>query len=401
MTQMRPRVVVTGMGCVSGLGIGMAETWRQLVAGETAIVAGDGTAPPIAPVDDAALAPVLAGRDLRHMGRLDRISQFTLAATIEAVAQAGIEGHPVLGRQTAVLIGCGSGGNATLDVAFKRLYADHTRMHPQTISSSMISAPASHVAMLLGTHGPAFVLASACASSAHAIGEAMHMIRAGRVKAAIAGGAEACLTPGSLAGWQSLGVLAPDTCRPFSAERKGMVLGEGAAVLVLEEADHAAARGATILGEVVGYGTSADAAHITAPDPDGIAAALQLAFDDAGIAPATPALIAAHGTGTALNDVAEAGALRAVMGSGLADSRVIATKSAHGHLIGGAGAIGFAIGMTALARGIAPPVLGHLAPDPACDLPLALSAERIGFDTLVANSFAFGGLNALLIGKRA
>ena len=399
---MTASVVITGMGCVSGLGLGMAETWRRVVAGEGAIPAPLGNEPSIAAIEAGTIDAALAGHALRQMGKLDPLSAYALVAGIEAVSQAGLIGHRVLDEQTAVLLGCGSGGNATIDTGYERLYASGAaRVHPQTVSASMISAPASHLSMLLGTHGPAFVLASACASSAHAIGEAMHMIRAGRVKVAVAGGAEACLNRGSMVAWNSLGVLAPDTCRPFSAERKGMVLGEGAAVLVLEDAEHAAARGATVLGELVGYGASADAAHITAPDRAGIELAIRAAHRDASVATDEPALIAAHGTGTALNDAAEAAALHSVYGVALPRHRVIATKSAHGHLIGAAGAIGFAIGMTALAERRAPPVLNRLGPDPACELPLVLAPEPIAARVLVANSFAFGGLNAVLIGKAA
>jgi nodulation protein E len=397
------RIVITGMGCISGLGRDLSQGWAALAAGQGAIriwdeaEGGDGF--PASRVDRQWVGDALAGRDLRHLGKLDPLSGFALTATIEAVTQAGLWDAPVLGEDTAILLGCGSGGNATIDAAFERLYGKGTaRVHPQTIPSSMISAPASHVAMLLGAHGPAFVLASACASSAHAIGEAMHMIRGGRVKVAIAGGAEACLSRGSRVAWASLGVLAPDTCRPFSLGRKGIVLGEGAAMLVLEDAEHAAARGAAVLGELVGYGASSDAAHITAPDPAGIARAVRNAHRDAGIALDVPALISSHGTGTTLNDAAEATVLRVVYGDALARHRVIATKSAHGHPIGAGGAIEFVLGMKVLAEGIAPPVLGQLDPDPECDLPLVLEPEPISHQVLVSNSFAFGGLNAVLIG---
>ncbi len=398
------RVVITGMGCITALGRNVADGWTALAAGNGAIRLWDesdgGDGLPAAQVDRAWVDEALTGRDLRPLGKLDPLSGFALTATIEAVTQAGLWNAPVLGEDTAILLGCGSGGNATIDAAFERLYGRGTaRVHPQTIPSSMISAPASHVAMLLGAHGPAFVLASACASSAHAIGEAMHMIRSGRAKVAIAGGAEACLSRGSRVAWASLGVLAPDTCRPFSQGRKGIVLGEGAAVVVLENAEHAAARGAQVLGELVGYGASSDAAHITAPDPAGIERAVRAAHRDAGLAIDEPALISSHGTGTALNDTAEATVMRAVYGDALARHRVIATKSAHGHPIGAGGAIEFVLGMKALAEGFAPPVLGYLAPDPDYDLPLVLAGEHIDHQVLVSNSFAFGGLNAVLIGR--
>lgn len=406
---MMHRVVITGMGAVSGLGCGMDLTWRRIVAGQGAIRPIDraGEKPawsmhgPAAWIEPDEIAGALAALDLRKLGKLDPLSAYALIAAAEATGQAGLAGHPVLERRTAVLLGCGSPGNATIDTAYERLFArDLAKVHPQTIPASMIAAPASHVAMLLGVHGPTMVLSSACASSAHALGEAMHMIRSGRVDAAIAGGSEACLSLGSWTAWQSLGVMAPDTCRPFSAGRQGLALGEGAAVLVLESEDHARARGAVILGELAGYGASSDAADMTAPDRQGIEAAIRAAFADAEVERESPALISTHGTGTRLNDAVESAAIRAVHGAGLDASTVIATKSAHGHLIGGSGSLEFAIGIRALAEGRAPPVLNHLGPDPDCALPLALEPRTIDHDLLVSNSFAFGGLNAVLIGRR-
>lgn len=353
------------------------------------------------PGDTPSITGVDAER-LRRLGKLDPLSTFAIEAAMEAVRDAGLEGHPSLDRRTAVVLGCGSGGNATIETAYERLFArDQAKVHPQTIPGSMITAPAAQVAILLGVHGPVFTLSSACASSAHALGEAMHMIRSGRADVVLAGGAEACLTRGSLTGWQSLGVLASDTCRPFSRDRRGMVLGEGAAVLVLESEAHALARGARVHGELAGYGASSDAVHMTAPDVGGIAMAIRAAHEDAGIAFDAPALISAHGTGTALNDPAETAALHQVYGPALARHRVIATKSAHGHMIGATGAIEFLLGLLAFTQGTLPPVLNHLGPDPDCDLPLVLEPEHFEPEVLVSSSFAFGGLNAVLIGRRA
>jgi nodulation protein E len=400
------RVLVTGMGCVSGLGRGVATNWKRLQDGDGAIrplapPAPSGIAAWVAPSDDDPFAGIDAQR-LRRLGRLDPISAFAIEAALEAVGDAVLMEHPSLGHRTAILLGCGSGGNATIDTGYERLFGkDEARVHPQTIPSSMITAPAAHVAILLGVHGPVFTLSSACASSAHALGEAMHMIRSGRADVVIAGGAEACLTRGSMAGWQSLGVLAPDTCRPFSRDRRGMVLGEGAAVLVLESERHALARGARILGELAGYGATSDAAHITAPDIAGVSGALRAAHEDAGVPLDVPALISAHGTGTTLNDVAETAAMRAVYGGDLRRHRVIATKSAHGHMIGATGAIEFLLGMVALAKGVAPPILNYLGADSDCDLPLVLERQKIAPEVLISSSFAFGGLNAVLVGKRA
>jgi nodulation protein E len=402
------RIAVTGMGCVSGLGQGMAETWRRAIEGDGAIAPfalprgedsrATGPAAAIAALD---LSPLDRHFDQRMLGHLDPLTLFTAVAATEAMEDAGLIGDPVLDARTAVLIGSGSGGNATFETAYRRLYeGGRNKVHPQTIPTAMISAPASQLTMLFGIHGPAMTIASACASSAHAIGEAMHMIRSGRVDVALAGGAEACLTLGSWVAWASLGAMATDSCRPFSMDRQGLVLGEGAAVVVLEAWDRAVARGATIHGELVGYGTSSDAAHITMPEKAGIEAAIRAAHADAGLGLDTPVLVSSHGTGTRLNDAAEAAALQGVYGDTLERSLVIATKSAHGHLIGGSGALELLLGLQALTSGRAPPVLNHLGPDPACAIPLALTATPIDFDYLVSNSFAFGGLNAVLIARR-
>lgn len=407
---MSRKVVITGMGCISGLGVGVAENWRRASGGEGAIRPFSRQGPtepptwdiggPAAWIEPATFRAALADRDLRSLGQIDPLSAYALTAAIEAVEQAGLADHVVLRGRTAIVLGCGSSGNATIDAAYQRLYARGLgKVHPQTIPASMISAPASHIAMLFGIHGPSFVLASACASSAHALGEAMHMIRSGRVDVAIAGGAEACLSLGSWVAWHSLGVIAKDTCRPFSAQRTGMALGEGAGLLVLESEDHARARGAEILGELAGYGATSDAVDMTAPDVNGIMAAIRAAHEDAGVDLAEPALISSHGTGTRINDPAESAALHGVYGSALRDDIVIATKSAHGHMIGATGAMEFILGMKALAEGLAPPILNHLGPDLDCNLPLALEPTPISHRVLVSNSFAFGGMNAVLIGR--
>lgn len=403
--------MITGMGCLSGLGRGVDQSWDKLSRGQGTIQDFDrshqsgmsawamhGPAAPIEQQDaDHAL---FAGRSRQRLGRLDALSAYAIEATIEALDNADLFDHPALEHRTAIVLGCGSGGHATLDAAYERLYAaKQPKVHPQTIPTSMLSAPVSNIAMMLGIHGPAFVISSACASSANALGEAMHMVRSGRVDVAIAGGSEACLSLGAWTAWRSLGVMAPDNCRPFSQGRQGLVLGEGAAILILEAEHHAKARGAHILGELAGYGASADATHITAPDRAGIEMAILAAHRDAGIKTDRRVLISSHGTGTALNDATEAAAIRSVYGPALESDLVIATKSAHGHLIGASGALEFLLGMKALAAGLAPPVLNYLGPDPECALPLALEPIDFDADVLVSNSFAFGGLNAVLIGK--
>lgn len=399
---MTRRVFITGMGCVSGIGAGLAESWTRARQGDGAIRPIDrpGLAGAASVIDDA--DTLRATGRYPALGKLDPLSIYALTAAAEAIEGADLAGHPSLADRTAIVLGCGSGGNAAIDAAFERLYARAaTKVHPQTIPSSMISAPAAHVAMAFGVHGPSFVLASACASSAHAIGEAMHMIRAGRVDVAVTGGAEACITPGSWVAWQSLGAMAPDSCRPFSRDRKGMVLGEGAAMLILESEDHALARGATVLGEITGYGASCDASDMTAPDETGIVRAIRAAHADAGLGTDVPALISSHGTGTPLNDATEARALHSVYGGAIGRHAVIATKSAHGHMIGATGAMEFILGIMALREKAAPPILNHLGADPACELPLILAPQSIDQEVLVSNSFAFGGLNAVLIGRAA
>jgi nodulation protein E len=405
------RVVVTGLGCISGLGQGVRETWHRALDGDGAIRSIDREvegAPqarmtgPAAPIESVDRAAAEARFGTRALSALDPFSTWAAIAALEAIEHAGLIDDPALMERSAIILGCGSGGNASFDAAFHRLYGRGlAKVHPQTIPMAMTSAPASQIAMLFGMRGPAFVLSSACASSAHALGEAMWMIRSGRIDLAIAGGTEACLTPGSWIGWKSLGVIATETCRPFSLGRDGLALGEGAAILVLEERERAFARGATIHAELTGYGASADAAHITTPDQGGIEVAIRAAHDDAGLDLATPVLISSHGTGTLLNDRTEAAALRAVYGRTLDGSVVIATKSAHGHLIGGSGAIELLLGIVALNERLSPPVLGFLGPDPACDIPLGVTPSPIAYRHVVSNSFAFGGLNAVLIAETA
>eukprot|EP01037_Dinobryon_pediforme_P018257 gene18257-18518_t len=404
------RVVITGMGAVSALGQGLGAHWDALAAGRTGITRiqreiGDGSIHKyegpagVAPtLDTSQLEARLGPRPIAH---LDPFSAFSVVAGQEALTQSGLIGHPTLEHRTVMVWGCGSGGNQTIEDGYSRAFLKGaTNVHPLSIPKQMISAPVSHLSMLFGVQGPAFTVASACASSGHAIGEGLWMIRSGRADAAVVGGAEAALTYGSWMGWIALKAMADDTCRPFSIDRRGMVLGEGAAALVLEDYDHAKARGAHIIAELAGYGATSDAHHITMPHGRGAEAAIRAAHEDAGLSLDTPVLISSHGTGTALNDKIESGAIRAVYGADVAHNRVIATKSAHGHLIGGAGAIELVTGIQAMVNNLAPPILNSLGPDPECDVPLVMEAEAHSFKAVVSNSFAFGGLNAVLIAKR-
>jgi nodulation protein E len=266
----------------------------------------------------------------------------------------------------------------------------------------MMSAAASAVSMSFGVCGPAFVTSSACASSAHAIAQGAALVASGQADLAITGGSEAMVTPTSLRAWQAIRALASETCRPFSAQRDGLVMGEGAGILILEELGHARQRGATVYAELIGVGLSSDAHDLTQPSLDGAVAALGKACESERVLDADGVLISAHGTGTILNDENEAAAIHKVFGARAATHPVIATKSAHGHLLGGSAALQAVIGMRALTEQLAPPILNYLAPDPSCDLDLVLGRARpISSDFLVVNAFAFGGLNACLAFARS
>jgi nodulation protein E len=407
---MAKRVVITGMGCVSGLGADVASTWRNLAEGKGAIRAmtkdaegGPGFALDIvgAPAIPDAFSELGKHFNEKQIAAVDLFSNFAAAPTLEALKNAGLLAEKKILDKTAIIYGSASGGNASIEIAYRRVFDQKLpNIHPMSIPRYMNSASVSHLSMLFGIRGHCLAVSSACASSAHAIAEAMYFIRSGRAKVVVTGGSDASLTYASLLGWKALQAMAPDSCRPFSQDRKGMVIGEGGATLVLEDEEHAKARGAPILAEVAGAGSTADARHITQPDPENAAAAILEAHADAGIGTDMQILYSAHGTGTRLNDKAETIAIKTAYPKTLGKVRVIATKSAHGHMLGGTGAMEFMIGILAMREGIAPPILNYLGPDPECDLPLALKAEPFACDTVVSSSFAFGGLNSVLIGRR-
>jgi len=399
------RVVVTGLGTVSPVGQSSAAYWAALAAGRT------GFGPPtifdasrlntksVAEVNDFVAADHF---DVRQIGFLDRVSQFAVVAAREAIGQSGLSFRNGLGARTAAIIGSGIGGQTTQDDNFKRIYADNAvRVHPLIIPRAMPNAPASQISMFFGIKGPTYAVSTACASATHSIGQAFHLVRAGAVACAVAGGAEAQLTTGTVKAWEAMRILAPDTCRPFSRERKGMVLGEGAAILVLEPLDHAAARGADILGEIVGFGMSADAGDLTAPDPDGMVRAMTAALADAALAPDAIDYVNAHGTGTTANDSTETAALHATFGAHAGRLAISSTKSMVGHALGAAGALEAVATLMALRDGVVPPTMNYLGPDPACDLDYVPNeARRRPLRAALSNSFAFGGLNAVLAFRR-
>jgi nodulation protein E len=295
------------------------------------------------------------------------------------------------------------GGQTTQDENYKRLYRDNAkRLHPLTIPKLMVNAPASQVSMHCGLRGPSFAVASACASATHAIGLAFHMVRSGAVTCAVTGGADACIAFGTMKGWEAMRVTAPDTCRPFSRDRKGLVIGEGAAILVLETEEHARQRSADILGEIVGFGMSADAYDLTSPDEGGMVRALNGALADAGLAAADIQYVNAHGTGTAANDETETKAIKRAFGSHAGKLAVSSNKSMVGHALGAAGGLELVATLMAMKEAVVPPTTNYLGPDPACDLDYVPNEARsMKIDAALSNSFAFGGLNAVLAVQRA
>jgi len=400
------RVVITGMGAVSALGHTAKETWAALREGRSGI--GPITSLPRESLRFGIAAEVRDFDPLKHFDEkrvilLDRVSQFALVAAREAIAQSGIDfRHEDLGDNTAVIIGTGVGGENTNDEASRRLYADNNpRLHPLTIVRLMANAPACQISIEHGLTGPAFATVSACASSNHAIAQAFHMVRSGVADAAVAGGTEACLTMGAVRAWEAMRVLADDTCRPFCKQRRGLVLGEGAAVFVLETLERAQRRGATILAELAGAGMSADAGDIVFPSDVGAAKAMQRALADARLAPEAFDYINAHGTGTPANDPTETKAIRRTFGTHADALAVSSTKSMHGHALGAAGAIELVATIGAIRDSVIPPTANFIDADPVCDLDYVPNAAREKpVRAALSNSFAFGGLNAVLALRR-
>ena len=400
---MRQRVVITGMGAISALGLGAAPLWRGMVE------ARSGIAPLVSPDPEVEIrmkvGATVSGFDpAQHFaaGRLallDRVSQFALVAAREAVGQAGIDfARNGTGVRTAVVVGTGVGGELTRDEGSRRIYRDRAeRVHPMSIVRIMPNAPASQVSMEFGLTGPTFAVASACASSNHALAQAALMIRHGLADCAVAGGTEACFSLSGIRAWEAMRVVADDTCRPFSAQRRGLVLGEGAGMFVIESLEHARRRNAIILAELAGFGMGADATDIVAPSSDGAANAMRLALADAGLEPSEVGYINAHGTGTAANDPTETRAIRQVFGTHADRLAVTSTKAVHGHALGAAGALELIAALGALREGIVPPTANFLAADPECDLDYVPNiARRAQVNAVLSNSFAFGGLNAVL-----
>src|SRR5215471_8180841 len=374
------RVVVTGWGVISSIGHTAAAYWSNLSRGVSGIA--DAT---IIPTDHLAQKVVAEVKDFdphkyfddRQVTTLDRVSQFGVVAAREAIEHAGISFGDGLSERTATIIGTGVGGQTTQDEGYKRLYREGAkRLHPLTIPKLMLNAPASQVSMDCGLRGPCFAVASACASATHAIGLAFHLVRSGGAPCAVTGGADACITFGTMKGWEAMRVTAPDTCRPFSRDRKGLVIGEGAAAVVLESLEHAQVRGAHILGEIIGFGMSSDAGDLTSPDEGGMVRAIEDALADARLAPLDVQYVNAHGTGTAANDEVETSALKRAFGRHSQQLVISSNKSMLGHALGAAGALELVATLMSMQEAIAPPTVNYLGPDPNCDLDCVPNASR-------------------------
>ncbi len=404
------RVVVTGMGCVTPMGSTVEEFATALFAGQSGI--GPLRAFPEAPSGDP-LNPNLRFTKYAEVKEFDptpflpsgqivasdRSAQFAILAARQAVEQSGFlaSNTAYSSEAVAIITGCSTGGRNSEEHETGRLYNQNARVHPLTVIRTMASAGASYIATEHGVTGPTLNVSTACSSGTHAIGLAFQMVRSGMVTAAIAGGHEAPLTLGFLRAWDSMRVVSPTQCRPFSADRDGMTLGEGAATLILETMEAAEARGATILAEIAGFGMSADAHHITQPKAEGAAAAMRRAVEDAHAPLSEVGYISAHGTGTQTNDTVEAAAIHQVFGAQAPHIPVSSTKSLTGHSIGATGAIEAMATILGLGRNLLPANYGVSEIDPTLNLDIILNTNREARPRLaLSNSLAFGGLNAVL-----
>jgi nodulation protein E len=395
------RVAITGLGMISPLGLNVADNWSSLSEGRPAIG-------PIESADCSTLrfkngAEVRGYDPLKYFSGgkdayIDRFAQFSLIAAREALQNSGVELTPQLRENSAIVCGSAVGGQATIEAGFEDLWVQgRGRVHPLTIPKTMANAGASHIAMDLGLSGPTYTVSTACSSANHAMGQAFRLVRDGEADLAMTGGSEAMFTIGMLKAWEAMRVVAPDTCRPFSEDRRGLILGEGGAMMILEPMDAARARGAKIYAEICGFGMTADAHHLTQPTIHGPARAMRGALKEAGLAPESVGYINAHGTGTPGNDPVESSAIREVFGAHADKIGVSSTKSMHGHALGAAGALEAIATVLALHHGILPPTANYNEPDPECDLDyIPNKARPVRVEAALSNSFAFGGLNAVI-----
>ncbi|WP_371060131.1 beta-ketoacyl synthase [Rhodosalinus sp. 5P4] len=399
------RVVITGAGTINPLGHSVPETLEAMREGRCGIG-------PLEFRDVERLSIRIGGQvkgfeaeghfNRQQMALYDRFTQFTLIAAREAIGQAGLEFAGEIAATAGVVLGTAGGGVSTWDENYRSVYEDgKNRVHPFVVPKLMNNAAASHVSMEYNLKGPSFTVSTACASSNHAMALAFQMVRLGMSKVMVTGGSESMMCFGGVKAWEGLRVMSRDACRPFSANRNGMVQGEGAGVFVLEEYEHARARGAEILAEVVGFAMTSDAADIVMPSKQGAARAMSGALRDARVPLESVGYINAHGTGTAANDKTECAAVADVFGPHADHLMISSTKSMHGHLIGGTGAVELLACIMALRDGVIAPTIGYEEPDPECALDVVPNVAREAeVEVAVSNAFAFGGLNAVLALRR-
>ena len=399
------RVVITGAGTINPLGADVPSTFTAMQEGRCGIGPLE--------IDDVDRLSIQIGGQIKgydetnHFNRqqialYDRFTQFTLLAAREAIGQSGLIFSGELADRSGVVLGTSGGGLNTQDENYRAVYqAGKNRVHPFIVPKLMNNAAASHLSMEWNLRGPSFTVATACASSNHAMGQAFNMVRSGMAKVMVTGGSEAMLCFGGIKAWEGLRVMSRDACRPFSATRNGMVQGEGAGVFVFENYNHAKARGAEILCELVGFAMSSDASDIVMPSKQGAARAIAGAIQDAQLPKEAVGYINAHGTGTAANDKTECAAVADVFGAHADKLMISSTKSMHGHLIGGTGAVELLACIMALKDGIIAPTIGYEEPDPECALDVVPNVAREAqVDVALSNAFAFGGLNAVLALRR-
>jgi len=399
------RVVITGAGTINALGHSVGQTLQAMANGDCGIGPLD--------IRDVDRLSVRIGAQVKgyapedHFNRqqislFDRFTQFALLAARQAVAEAGLTFSGDLALTSGVVLGTAGGGVNTWDESYRSVYEQgKNRVHPFVVPKLMNNAAASHVSMEYNLMGPSFTVATACASSNHAMGQAFNLIRSGMATTMLTGGSEAMLCFGGIKAWEGLRVMSKEACRPFSANRDGMVQGEGAAVFVFEEYEHARKRGADILCEVVGFAMTSDAADIVMPSKQGAVRAIANALSDGQINTDEVGYINAHGTGTLANDKTECAAVGDVFADHADRLMISSTKSMHGHLIGGTGAVELLACIMALRDGIIAPTIGYQQADPKCALDVvANQARQVPVTTVISNAFAFGGLNAVLALKK-
>ena len=406
---MKRRVAVTGLGIISPCGNNIDDFSSNLMAGKSGVRRISSAYSSLLSVKIAAEVDFnpLDYFIKKQVSTMDRVNQFALAAASQAWKDSELSLDAKEKERAGVYIGCGMGGGNTIEDLYDQLFKHNAdRVKPLTVLMVMNNASASHISIEYGLSGPCLTLSTACASSANAIGEAFRQVRDGYVDVMLAGGAEAFLTYGGFRSWEALRVLAVEdpedpskSCKPFSKNRTGLVLGEGAAMVVLEEMERAVRRGAPIYAELIGYGSTSDAGHITRPSLEGQARAMAEALKEAGLLPEDIDYINAHGTATEWNDLSETQAIKKVFGDYACKVPVSSTKSMHGHTMGAAGAIEFIVSLLAIKNQAVPPTINLDQPDPECDLDYVPNIGRKGVtvNTVMSNAFAFGGTNAVLI----